>query len=258
MLNQPTSPAELATANKYLLLSGSLIRKGQVDVKECPSGGLELNGSANPCGEDHAKQQATAWQNKYDQQILTAGKQFGVPARLLKALIAQETQFWPKSDTPYEIGLGRLTENGADLLLNWDLAYFLNACTNMFKTGPCAGGFSSLSNERKTLLRGSALTAVGTDQEILLIAATLQASSLQISQMIKNVTQQDAGKVSTLEDLWSLTIANYHIGSGCIGNAITEQANVTINISWADVASHLTEGCQTGKAYVESVISLAK
>lgn len=258
LLDQPASAAELATQRTYLFLAGGLIKSGMVDAKDCLEGGLYNNGTANTCGEERARSLMVQWQNRYDPQILAAAQIYEVPARLLKALIARETQFWPDSGTPYELGLGRITENGADLLLNWNVGYFLNLCASFYRMNECASGFSNLSAEQQTLLRGKALTSVGTIEEINLIAATLRASSSQVTQMIRNVTQQDISRVATLEDMWALTIGNYHAGSGCVASGLNAIAPFQVTIAWQDVASHLPPGCLAGRTYVDEVVGLAQ
>jgi hypothetical protein len=258
LVEQPGLPSDLSTQNTYLLLAGSLIQDGKVDASQCPGGGLLLNGTANECGEKAARALVILWQNHYDTQILNAALVNEVPARLLKAVIARETQFWPRADTPYELGLGRVTANGADLLLNWNVDFFVSLCTNMYSRSECAAGFSSLTNQQKIILRAKTLAAVGTSDEINLIAAILRASSAQVVQLIKNVTGNDvASVVPTLEDMWAMSIGNYHSGSGCIGFALESQAPHD-TIAWADVANNLPAGCEAGKSYVDEVLNLAK
>lgn len=258
LINQPAATADLATQHSYFLLAGKLIQNKIVDAKSCPGGGLMVNGMANTCGEQRARDLVYTWQNRYDTQIISAALLYDVPARLLKALIARETQFWPDSGSPYELGLGRVTENGADLLLNWNLSYYLNLCTKIYGSSECAFGFSHLSAEQKTMLRAKALSAIGTTEEINLIAAIMRASSEQVTQMLYNETKKDVAKVTTLEDMWALSIANYHTGSGCIGMAMDAQPTYQYGITWDDIANDLPTGCDEGKPYVDEVLGLAQ
>ena len=258
LLEQPASPAGLATRRSYLLLAGGLIRSQAIDASTCPSGGLLDNGTANPCGEERARVPMLDWQNRYDEGIFSAAHLYSVPAKLLKAIIARETQFWPVSQTPYELGLGRMTENGADLLMSWNLDYYLRLCINLYGRTHCAAGFSSLSADEKTWLRGKALSVVGTSEELNLLAATFQASSLQVAQMMKNVTLKDVASSATLEDMWALTIANYHGGSGCIGNAMQITADNRLPMTWQEISNHLSGGCKAAIEYVDQVLNLAR
>ena len=55
------------------------------------------------------------WQNRYDQAIFNSSNLLNVPLRLLKGVIAQESQFWPLSDDDEEFGLGRVTDYGLSI-----------------------------------------------------------------------------------------------------------------------------------------------
>ncbi len=256
LIAQPGSAAELATAHSYLLLAGSLIRDGLVDASRCPGGGLLPNGSAAPCGQELGQAAVLEWQNRYDGQILSASQASQVPARLLKGIIARETQFWPVTGSPYELGLGRITENGADLLLSWNVDYFLETCQPVYGQAGCSAGYSQLSAEQRKLVRGRALAAVGTPSEIDLVAATLSASSQQVAQMMFNVTGKALPAVTSLEDMWALSVANYHAGSGCIGGAMQTAASLKQSMAWDQVAQNLEPACQVAIDYVNQVMSL--
>jgi len=48
-------------------------------------------------------------------------KESGVPAHLLKNMwFAKESQFWPGASSKTDVGLGQLTEKGADTTLMWN------------------------------------------------------------------------------------------------------------------------------------------
>ncbi len=258
LIAQPGSAAELATAHSYLLLAGSLIRSGQVDGSSCPGGGLLPNGSAAPCGQELSQASVLEWQNRYDDQILSAAQASQVPARLLKGIIARETQFWPVTGSPYELGLGRITENGADLLLSWNVDYFLETCQPIYGQAGCSAGYSQLSAEQRKILRGHALAAVGTSAEIDLVAATLSASSQQVAQMMFNVTGKTLPVVTSLEDMWALSVANYHAGSGCVGGAMQTAASLKQPMAWDQVAQNLEPACQVAIDYVNQVLALGQ
>ncbi len=258
LLEQPVSSAELATDHNYLLLAGSLIRSGQVDGSSCPDGGLLPNGNATPCGQELSRASVLEWQNRYDSQIFSAAAAHGVPSRLLKGIIARETQFWPVTGSPYELGLGRITENGADLLLSWNNAYFLKTCQKVYSQAGCSAGYSQMSADQKKILRGRALTAVGSSSEIDLVAATLGASSQQVAQMMVNVTGKPVPAVTSLEDMWILSVANYHAGSGCVGGAMQATAAAKGAMTWEQVARHLEPVCQAAVDYVNQVEALGQ
>ncbi len=110
----------------------------------------------------------------------------------------------------------------------------------------------------QSLLRGLVLKDVGTEQEMNLLAATLLASSFQVDQMVKNVTGLPVSEVSTYEEMWKLSIANYHAGSGCVGTAMQTAWDNGDDMVWEKVYPNLLGGCMGAVEYVESVFSLAK
>ena len=115
----------LHTENRYDLLAGHLLSSGIVDGSQCFGWGLNTDGSPNGCGVEVAKSSVIEWQNQYDEAIVDASKSYGLSARLIKSMIAVETQFWPGSDWEKgEIGLGQLTDAGADMVLTCALACF--------------------------------------------------------------------------------------------------------------------------------------
>ncbi len=257
-LEQPLSAGYLTTTNRYLYLAGHLIQSGVVDGSTCSGYGLLENRTANPCGEKLAAEKVLEWQNQYDQQIYEAALKHNVPARLLKAIIAQETQFWPYPVAPYELGLGRITENGADMLLTWNIADYLQVCLSVFTEDRCSAGYPNLYPAEQSMLRGIMLSEVGTDQEMDLLASTLLASARQANQLIKNTTGQPVSAVATYEEMWKLTVANYHGGSGCVGTAMQTAWDNGQDMTWDKISPNLLGDCQGAAGYVESVFALAK
>ncbi len=248
---------QLETNNKLLYLAGKLIVNGVVDGKSCSGFGLLENHSANPCGENLASDKVFEWQNKYNQEIFTAAEKYKIPGKVLKGIIAQETQFWP-SRTLKEYGLGRITENGADMLLTWNLPIFLDECLSQYSSDYCSSGYSNLTAESQGFLRGVVLSDVGTDQEMDLLAATLYSSVYQVDQMVRNVTGLPVADISTYDDMWKITIANYHAGSGCVGTAMQTAWDNGNSMIWDDIYPNLLGDCMGAADYVESVLSLAK
>jgi hypothetical protein len=62
-----------------------------------------------------------------------------------------------------------------------------------------------------------------------------------------------AGRVATYEDLWRLTIANYHAGAGCVSYAIHESWDLTDSLAWENIAPSFTEACQGVVPYVDQI-----
>jgi hypothetical protein len=245
--------ANLKTAEHLYYLSGKLIFTGKVDARGCEQGGLLDNGSANACGEQRAFSTAVEWQNQYNVSIEAAGDAYRLPARVLKGIIAQESQFWPEPGIEFEYGLGSLSENGIDTLFTWDTPSYLAVCLPALGEDACQTGYDHLSPDQRAYLRGLALRAIGTDQEIDLIARTLKACSVQVGQMVRNETDQAPGKVTTYEDLWNLTIANYHAGAGCMAEGISKLVEGEQAISYENFCA-VNASCPTACVFVERVL----
>ena len=197
-------------------------------------------------------------QNQYDGLIFDASKKQRVPPRIVKGLIAQESQFWPDSDVAFEHGLGMITESGADMLLRWNNSYFLNLCMETFPydQGQCMGGFSNLSEDKQIVLRGVVISKVGTDEEIEMLAAAIRACVYQVNQVVANATGNTPSAVSTYEDMWKLTVANYYSGSGCLLNALNQVTAYKMPATWENVRRYLTGKCELANLYVDRVYEL--
>jgi hypothetical protein len=123
-LSTPPQSESLGTSVSYTYLASQLILAGAVDVSACLDGGLLPDQTASACGMDAAREAVMAWQNQFDDIILSVAKDTGVPAHLLKNLFAIESQFWPGRTLRSDIGLGQLTEKGADTALLWNPPFF--------------------------------------------------------------------------------------------------------------------------------------
>jgi len=122
LLNQPKNAAELASKKNYYLLAGKLIWFGYA-TPECDGlSGVDVEtGAATPCGMESARTEMESWQNQLDDAIYQAALAEHVPARLLKELIARESQFWGWTGANDEAGLVQITDAGADLVLRYTL-----------------------------------------------------------------------------------------------------------------------------------------
>ncbi|OGN98165.1 MAG: hypothetical protein A2Z71_05125 [Chloroflexi bacterium RBG_13_50_21] len=269
-LSTPEDAAFLATEQPYSYLAGRLIAQGVVNASSCPSGGLLSNGYADNCGLELAMPQVIIWQNQFDDQIMQAANDIKVPAQLLKNLFAQESQFWPGVfRQPKEFGLGQITDNGADALLIWNPSFFNQFCPLVLNQDQCSMGYLKLDVENQALLRGALATSADADCEncefgidltnintsINLVAHTMLADCEQVAQIVYNATGRIAGEVSSYEELWKFTIADYHVGSGCLSYAMYTSWAARATMDWEHVSTHLTEPCETVISYVTQVIS---
>lgn len=253
LLEQPFTAGYLHTTNRYSYLAGRLIHTGKVDARECADGGIMSNGYATPCGDEKAADQVLEWQNKFDKEIFASAIQNDVPARILKGLIAQETQFWPASKSQYEIGLGSLTENGTEMLLAWNKNYFMGLCSVSYSPTACKGGYYFLSKDQQAALKYSAWQKALSKDEINVLGAVLYASAAQVSQMFKNTENRSPGDLASYEEMWKLAVANYHSGSGCIAAAMRDSHSNGEAFQWAALKNYLYGHCQQAAGYVDNV-----
>lgn len=256
-LEQPIAAQYLATSNRYVFLAGNLIQQGKIDASACPGRGLAGFGVATTCGEQAAADAVISWQNKYDELIYAAAVRHNIPAYLLKGIIAQESQFWPVSDDPYELGLGRLTENGLNLILLWNQDYYLKTCIPVLGERSCSAGYASLLQIEQLILRGQLITLIGTDAEIDLLAAAIEASALQTGQLVRNTVRKYPADATSYVDMWLMTIGNYYAGSGCIDEALKNIARSDLEVNWKQISGYLSSSCQLTQSYVERVLELA-
>ncbi len=252
---KPFSADFLTTTFHLSILAGKIIQHGLVDTSFCSNYGLMNDGSANGCGEKASAELVFFMQNQYNRLLFQSGKENHVPPNLIKSMIAQESQFWPYSETENEYGLGMITENGIDLLLRWNMSYYQKLCKTVFQQKPdvCEIQYSEISAAEQQILRGSALQKIGTDEEIDLLGAVLRASAAQVNQIVQNITGSDCEHTVLYEDMWKLTIANYYSGSGCIHNAMLITAAYKYDLTWDHVQNFLSGTCTRAKQYVENV-----
>ena len=270
-LSTPPQSEELGTDIPYNYLAAQLIRAGAVDARICADGGLLPDGGASTCGMEVARPAVTAWQNQFDGIILSVARDTGVPAHLLKNLFAIESQFWPGRSPRNDIGLGQLTEKGADTALLWNPPFFQQFCPLVMDSAECSKGYLHLTDEQREYVRQMLIVEVDAVCEtcplginldranfgIGVFAHTMLANCEQAGQLVKNVTGGTAGSAASYEDLWKFTLVNYNAGPGCLGNALDATVGAATPeeqaLTWDNVASHLEPACQGAINYVDSI-----
>lgn len=267
-LTTPPDEESLSSDIPYVFLAGMLIARGEVDASACPDGGLLENGGANSCGVEKGQPVVEAWQNRFDSLILEAARGTGVPARLLKNLFARESQFWPAIfNSPDEAGLGQLTEGGTDTVLLWNPDFFAEFCPLVFPEAACAPGYARMTPGERAMLRGAVHNRIDASCEecesgidlskanmsVRVFAETVVANCHQVAQVVRNVTRRTAGDAASYVDLWRFTLANYHIGPGCLGEALASAWRYLPPLSWEGVKDSFSEECRSGAVYVEAV-----
>jgi hypothetical protein len=228
------------------------------------------NGYADPCGLELARPLVEEWQNRFDLQIIQVANETGVPAQLIKNIFAQESQFWPGMfRVQNEYGLGQLTDNGAETILLWNPTFFEQFCPLVLDASACQRGYLYLDSQTQAILRGALALHASADCptceagidlssaefSISLFANTILANCEQVAQIAYNATGLIAGQVSSYEDLWRFTVANYHIGPGCLSYAMYNAWAARAVMDWEHVSDYLTEPCESVIPYVENVTS---
>lgn len=266
-ISTPTQSEKLGTDVPYTYLAAKLILSGMVDASLCPDGGLLGDDVASACGMEAARGAVRDWQNQFDGLILNVAKDSGVPAHLLKNLFAIESQFWPGLSLKSDIGLGQLTEQGADTTFLWNPPFFYQFCPLVMDSNECKKGYLGLEDEQKKYLRLALISAVnadcpacplGIDLErakfsITVFAHTMLANCGQAGQLVRNFTGRAPGESATYEDLWKFTLVNYNAGPGCLGDALDATLIANQAFSWENVSLRLSPACEGARDYVNEI-----
>lgn len=268
-LDTPPDASELNSTYSYYYLAGRLILNGIVDASHCPSNGMENEIAASECGMDAAQFEVQKWQNQFDEAIFKSSAEAKIPAQLLKNVFARESQLWPGIvGEKKEMGFGHLTEFGADTALLWNPDYYSQFCPLVFSQETCDRGFGNLNDYQISILRGALMQKVnptcsdcpmGIDLSIAkdsveTFAAILVGNCNQVNQIFHNLTNtQNAGTLSSHDDLWRFTLINYNAGPGCLYNAIERTWENNDPLDWQHVAANLEIGCQGAVEYITSI-----
>lgn len=271
-LTTPEFPEQLTSSIPYAYLAGNLIAQGVVDVRACADGGLTSAGTASPCGLEAARPAVEQWQNQFDHLIHDIALKTDVPAQLLKNLFSRESQFWPGVFRNGEdVGLGQLTDNGADTVLLWNRAFFDDFCPLVLDKRICENNsYTGLNEANRRLLRGALVASVdatcaecplGIDLSranfsVSVFGRTLLANCEQAGKIVQNVTGQSPGRSLDYETLWKLTLVNYNAGPGCLSEAVQQAyaaASSQVPFGWDLIAQSLDPACRGAIQYVEDI-----
>ncbi|MBI3162842.1 MAG: hypothetical protein HYZ23_10040 [Chloroflexi bacterium] len=267
-LSTPKLSEELSSDIPYTYLAANLIKQGIVDASACIDGGLNPDGTVNQCGLEQARPAVTAWQNQFDELILTTAKETAVPARLLKNLFARESQFWPGVyEGMDDFGLGQLTENGADTTLYWNSYFYEQFCPFVLSSDACGNGYIHITEEERGELRRALVRRVnatcaecplGINLEqagfsVTVFAHTMIANCEQTGQVIENYAGDAPGAVASFEDLWKFTLVNYNAGGGCLAEAVSYPIGLGQPLTWENVSPYLTGACGAAVDYVNDI-----
>ncbi len=267
-LTTPKRAEDLNTEVPYTYLAAKLITAGVVDASQCENGGLLSDSyGVNTCGLEACPPDVVDWQNRFDELILEVAQDTGVPAQMLKRLFARESQFWPALFQDSDIGLGQLTEDGADTTLLWNSSFFDQFCPLVLSTDRCEKGYLHINETEQEMLRVGLINTVNAtchdcplgidlsqaDFSVRVFGQTLLANCEQAGRIVRNVSGKAPGNAATYEDLWKFTLANYNAGPGCIGEAIQATKDKGQALEWDNVAANLNGICSVAADYVSDI-----
>ena len=207
------------------------------------------------------------WQNRFDSLILQVAQETAVPAQMLKALFARESQFWPALFQDSDIGLGQLTEDGADTTLLWNSSFFDQFCPLVLAAERCELGYLHITQEEQEHLRLGLINTVNAtcqdcplgidlsqaDFSVSIFGHTLLANCEQTGRIVRNVSERVPGEVASYEDLWKFTLVNYNAGPGCLGEAVQTTYDNEQPLTWEFVAPNLNGICSIAADYVNDI-----
>jgi len=267
-LTTPKQSGELSSDIPFTYLAANLILQGAVDASACTDSGLMPGGVANQCGIEKSRPAVIEWQNQFDKLILTTAQETAVPARLLKNLFARESQFWPGAYQGMEdVGLGQLTEDGADTTLFWNDSFYEQFCPLILPDDTCGDGYAHLKEEEQLELRKALIGSVNAtctdcplgidlaraEFSIGVFAHTLIANCQQTGQIVRNYTGKTPGDAASFEDLWKFTLVNYNAGGSCLADAITTSQYQGQELTWDSVSPFLIGACSGAIDYVNDI-----
>ncbi len=253
----PVLPDELNTMKPYQYLAGKLIFNGVVNAQDCPGGGLLTDGAPNACGLERASQAVIDWQNQFDVAIWDTARQTGIPPKILKVLIEQESQFWPGNARrlAYEYGLGQLSQAGADVVLRYDNDLFNTVCNGLLYD--CSIAYGRLPSWVQATVRGGLMKVMNSEcatcannidlvhaqDSIPILARTLRSNCRQVKYIMDT-----KGLKSSYEDMWRLTFVSYHSGYECLATALDYLRYNDLPPVWANISPLI--GCPGSQFYV--------
>jgi len=259
----PASASELHTELNYLYLAGQLIANGVVDASSCPVGGMGEGGYANACGMAVAQPLVIELQNAYDESIMDAWRNVGVPPVMLKQLIRYESQFWPTKWGYYHFGLGHLTFFGARTALLWnpvlfqavcDVAYHGN-CQNVTVDDIMVGTFLNFFDAACPTCPMK-IDIGKAQQSVYYLSQALMAYCRQSTQIIYNVTEgKTPSTIVSYSTIWKLTLYNYNAGAVCVYNSIEKAYGERRRfLRWSDIEDNTeSKQCLVGIDYANKI-----
>jgi hypothetical protein len=159
-----------------------------------------------------------AWQNQWDSEIYRVTQIYQVPPAVLKDLFEVEAQYWPLYNEPEEIGIGQLTDEGADIVMRYSLSLFSHNCSI---AGVSCQSYALLSEDHRQRVRDvlrRSLRTSGTPRQ----AAAQVSGQMETWAQILAAYYCFSGEILSgwgdrpPSQRWDMTLAVYHAGGECI------------------------------------------
>ena len=168
------------------------------------------------------------WQDRFDDQILTASNAAGVPAQILKSMIAQESQFWPLwTGTTGEVGWMQVTWDGADTALRHDPELFAHYCP--LAIYDCNKPYDLLADWQQSAVRYALiadLTVTGTPMQ----ASAEAGADLWTYAHILRAYACQAEELYPGKNVWQAAVVLYNAGTKCYqGEVVCPQGQKYLN-----------------------------
>jgi hypothetical protein len=170
------------------------------------------------------------------------------------------------------VGLGQLTEDGADTALLWNPSFYNQFCPLVLDKSLCeATGYANLKTKYQDMLRGALVGSVDArcadcplgldlsraDFSVGVFAHTLLANCEQAGKIVQDITAKKPGVVVSYETMWRFTLVNYNAGAGCLYEAVKPayQPSAEIPLDWAGVSGALAldQACSGAINYVDRI-----
>jgi len=257
--------------SKYALstLAGHLVNVGLVDASSCPNGAFLNGGAANECATKLALPAVLAWQNQFNDDIMNASKETGVPGIIIKNIFIWESQFWPKAVfvNVKEYGLGHITEAGADSTLRWNNTYYLQLCRKNFSEESCKRRYADQDPAIRNGLMGVVIQNATVDcascpynldlpkmaQSVDVFANTLLSNANLVNLVVTNYTGKPARESVSYQNLWKFSLTSYNAGPGCFVTAFSRTFHNYKKLDWANFSSQLDPACRGAVKYVDFI-----
>lgn len=241
----------LESDHTYYYLSAQILLETPYAGHNCPNGGI--NGRyANICGVNAVLDVAYQFQNSYNREITDASRATGVPNALIKRIVAVESQFVPGAlGTAGERGLYQLIRSGVDTLLRWNGPFYIEVCQLYFDR--CVStGYDNLAQWQRDVLSNHVLSD---PDNLYYLGSTLRANAFQVDRLFENILGiENVGDFLTYEDLWKITVSNYHTGATVTSAVLQQMDQLETNISWEEFATILERLQPSGLKYVDLVV----